>query len=57
MKNKYKHSKTSYTVLGLVFGTAIGAVLMVLFAQPIYWAGVGTGIGLILGAIIDLIKK
>lgn len=57
MKNKYDHSKNSYTGLGLVFGTAIGAGLMIAIGQPIYWAGIGTGIGLIIGAMIDSTKK
>lgn len=57
MKNKYDSSKISYTGLGLVFGTAIGAGLTIAIGQPIFWAGAGTGLGLVLGAIIDSLKK
>lgn len=57
MDKKSNESKTSYAGLGLVFGTAIGAVITVVIDQPIYWAGIGTVIGLIIGAAIDSMKK
>ncbi len=57
MKNQEKTVKIPFTGIGLVFGTAIGAGLALAFGQPIYWAGAGTGIGLIIGAIIDSTKK
>lgn len=52
-----KNSKIPFTGLGLVFGTAIGAAITIAVGQPIFWAGVGTGIGLIIGASIDAMKK
>lgn len=55
MKNN-NSSKTPYTGLGLVFGTAIGAGITIAIGQPILWAGVGTAIGLVVGAIIDTAK-
>lgn len=57
MKNKCDCSKISFTGLGLVFGTALGAVIAIAIGQPIFWAGAGTGLGLVLGAIIDSLKK
>lgn len=57
MENKHDGSKISYTGLGLVFGTAIAAGITIAIGQPIFWAGAGTGIGLVIGAIIDSTKK
>lgn len=57
MDNKSNNSKIPYAGLGLVFGTAIGAGITIAIGQPIFWAGAGTGIGLVLGAIIDSVKK
>jgi len=51
------NSKIPFSGLGLVFGTAIGAGLCVVLTVPIYWSGVGTAIGLIIGAAIDSSKK
>lgn len=57
VENKNNSSKVPYTGLGLIFGTAIGAGISIAIGEPILWAGVGTGIGLVLGAIIDSKKK
>lgn len=57
MKNQQDQSKIPYTGLGIVFGTAIGAGITIATQLPILWAGVGTGVGLILGAIVDSTKK
>lgn len=45
--------KGSFTGLGLIFGSAIGFVVTLLMSYNIAWAFVGTGVGLILGSIID----
>lgn len=55
--DKKQNNKIPYTGLGLVFGTAIGVVIALAINRPIYWAGIGTGLGLVLGAIIDTLKK
>ena len=52
-----KNKKIPYTGIGLIFGTAIGAGLSLILTGNIIWAGAGTGVGLILGAIIDSQKK
>lgn len=56
-KSKYDYSKIPFTGLGLVFGTAIGAALSLIITGDVIWAGVGTGVGLVLGAAIDSMKK
>jgi hypothetical protein len=48
-----KNAKAPYAGIGLVFGTAIGAGLSLILTGTVIWAGIGTGIGLILGAIIE----
>lgn len=53
MKNKRKNNKVPFTGIGLIFGTAIGAGLSIAITGNVIWAGMGTGIGLIVGAIID----
>lgn len=55
--NKKNGLKIQYTGLGLVFGTAIGAGIALALGQPVYWAGIGTSIGLIIGAIMDSMKN
>lgn len=57
MKKNYDQSKIPYTGLGIIFGTAIGASITIATGLPIFWAGAGTGIGLVLGAIIDSTRK
>ncbi len=47
-----KNAKTPYAGIGLVFGTAIGAGLSIIITGTVIWAGIGTGVGLVLGAII-----
>lgn len=48
-----KKNSVTFTGLGLIFGTALGAALCMIISINILWAGVGTAVGLILGAIID----
>jgi hypothetical protein len=57
MESREKNKNIPYTGLGLVFGTAIGAAFALAINQPIYWAAIGTGLGLVVGAIIDSSKK
>ncbi len=53
-----KHNKNiSFTALGLIFGTALGAALALLLGADIYWAGAGTALGLVTGAAIDSLVK
>lgn len=54
---KRDYSQIPFTGLGLVMGTAIGAALALIFTGDIMWAGVGTGVGLVLGAAADSMKK
>jgi len=53
MKETRDLTKVPFTGLGLVFGTAIGAGLSLAITGNVLWAGIGTGIGLILGAAVD----
>lgn len=53
MDKKKKPGSVSYTGLGLIFGTAIGAALCTILSLDIFWAGAGTGVGLVMGAILD----
>ena len=57
MKETRDLAKVPFTGLGLVFGTAIGAGLSLAITGNVLWAGIGTGIGLILGAIVDSFVK
>lgn len=57
MENKNNSSKISFTALGLVFGTAVGVVITIAIGQSVFWAGIGTGTGLIIGAILELTKR
>ncbi|NLG36590.1 MAG: hypothetical protein GX549_01145 [Clostridiales bacterium] len=49
--------KPQYTALGLIFGTALAAVICLLIPVPIYWAGIGAAVGLIIGAALDGYRK
>ena len=49
-----ERKKLPLTGIGLIFGTAIGAGLsIVLTGSTLIWAGMGTGVGLIIGAIAE----
>lgn len=52
-----ERSKNTYTGLGLIFGTAIGTSLSMIITGNVIWGGIGTAVGLILGAGIDGYKK
>lgn len=53
----YDYSKIPFTGLGLVFGTAIGAGLSLIITGTVIWAGIGTGVGLVIGAAIEGMKQ
>ncbi len=55
-KDNKKNSAT-FTGLGLIFGTALGAVFCMIISINILWAGIGTAAGLILGAVFDSQKS
>ena len=57
MTKKRDLSRVSCAGIGLVFGTAIGAGLSIALTENIIWAGIGTAVGLIVGAIIDTIIR
>lgn len=47
------NKKPVFAGVGLVIGTGLGTVACILLDLPVYYAGVGTALGLIVGAIID----
>lgn len=52
--NDENNKKVPFTGIGLIFGTAIGAGLsIILTGNTVIWAGMGTGIGLVIGAMVD----
>ncbi len=57
MGNKKDLSRVPFTGIGLIFGTAIGAGLSIVMTGNVLWGGIGTGIGLIVGAVIDASTK
>jgi len=57
MKNKRNFTKVPFAGVGLVFGTAIGAVLSISITKNVLWSGIGTAIGLMAGAVIDAFIK
>jgi hypothetical protein len=57
METKLEKSKVPFTALGLIFGTVLGAGVALLLSVPIFWAGAGTGVGLVVGAAIDGYQK
>ncbi len=53
-KKKEEYKKVPFTGIGLIFGTAIGAGLsLILTGDTVIWAGMGTGVGLIIGSMVD----
>lgn len=53
-KEKEANKKIPFTGIGLIFGSAIGAGLsLILTGDTLIWAGMGTGVGLIVGSIVD----
>ncbi len=50
-------NKFSFTGIGLIFGTAIGSLVVILMSLDFMWALVGTSSGLLVGAVIDANKK
>jgi len=53
-KKSDKNKLTYFTALGLVFGSAIGLILSMIFnGNMTLWLLSGTSLGLIIGAIID----
>lgn len=56
-KTNNLNSKNTFTGLGLIFGTAIGAGLSLIITGNVIWGGIGTAIGLVLGAGIDGYNK
>ncbi len=50
-------SRVSYAGIGLIFGTAIGSGLSLIFSGTLIWGGIGTAAGLILGAVTDLYMR
>lgn len=57
MKKTRDLTKVPFTGLGLVFGTAIGAGVSLAITGNVLWAGIGTAVGLILGAVVDSFVK
>jgi len=58
MKDKRDLTRVPFAGVGLVFGTAIGSVLSIAITGNVLWGGIGTGIGLVAGSVIDaFIKK
>ena len=52
--NKNQDKKINYTGLGLILGTAVGSTFSLIFTGNLaLWAGAGTAVGLIMGAIVD----
>jgi len=51
--NKDSNKKDSFTGIGLIFGTALGVSLSMIMTENVLWGGIGTAIGLIVGAVID----
>jgi len=45
--------KYNFAGIGLVFGTAIGALIATLFSLEVYWMLVGTSVGLLVGSMVD----
>ncbi|MGM0396113.1 MAG: hypothetical protein ACQEP4_03570 [Bacillota bacterium] len=53
-KETKDNKKIPFAGIGLIFGTAIGAAMsIILTGNTVIWAGIGTGVGLIIGAIAD----
>ena len=55
---KEQNKKIPFTGIGLIFGTAIGAGLsIILTGNTLIWAGIGTALGLIAGAMVDSVYR
>lgn len=62
MSNQNKNTesvkkKNTFTGLGLIFGTAIGVSLSMIITGNVIWGGIGTALGLVIGAGIDSHKN
>ena len=51
MTEKKKNNMSKWAGIGLVFGTAIGALIFAFTNEP-WHIGAGTGVGLVIGAAI-----
>ena len=57
MNNENKdYSKFQFTGLGLIFGSSIGATMSLIITGNVIYGGIGTAVGLIIGAAIDSSK-
>ena len=50
-------NKYQFTALGLIFGYGVGILFSLLIFDNVLWAWIGSGIGLVIGTIIDSSKR